>query len=98
MDSDDAKLPSRIEETLKKASEEILNNSSGSFFTIREDESEKTNYYSAYNSNDLAEYVNFDVIEEEDDNLEAFNNLTTNSNYEDITGDRKVLKLLVDPG
>lgn len=97
-DHDYENLPSSIEETLKKASEEILNNQDGFSFTIKDKESEPKDYLTAYDRSELTEFINFDVLHEEGDHLEAFGNLIANSNCEDLTGDRQVLKILLDPG
>jgi len=59
---------------------------------------DKSNYSLAYNNNELAEFINFDMLGEEGDGLEAFSHLITSTNHEDLTGDRKVLKILLDSG
>jgi len=91
-------LPSNVENILQKASEEILNQKDGCCFTVDCSDQDKSNYSSAYDNNELAEFINFDMLGEEGDGLEAFGHLITSTNHEDLTGDRKVLKILLDPG
>jgi len=54
--------------------------------------------YNASELADLAEFINFDMIGEEGDNLDSFNHLITKTNHQDLTGDRKVLKILLESG
>lgn len=99
MDSKD--LPPNVEEILKKASKEILENEEGCCFSVENNEqpsNEDSSYSSAYDNKELAEFYNFDMMEEECDDKEPFSNLIANSKHEDITGDCKVLKILLDPG
>lgn len=99
MDDHD-ELPHDVQNILKTASEEILSKQKGYCFTVDNTDSGpvENNYSSSYDSNELAEFVNFDMIEEEGENLQAFSNFITDSNHVDLTGDRKVLKILLDPG
>jgi len=90
-------LPSNVESILQKASEDILNHKDGCCFTVHHNEDEN-NYGSSYENNEIAEFINFDMLGDEGDGLEAFSHLITNTNHKDLTGDRKVLKILLDPG
>lgn len=97
MSYDDVQLPSNVENVLKKASEEILNQRDGCCFTVENNEQDESSYGLLYD-NELREFTNYDMLGEEEDNLEAFSHLITNTNHEDLTGDRTVLKVLLDPG
>lgn len=93
------KLPSEVEDLLKKVSREIVDKQNGYCFTIDNPESDSTiESYSAYNSNELSEFVNFNVLGEEDDNIEHFPGIVTKENYQDLLGDGRVKKILLDPG
>lgn len=98
--ADEDVLPPNVQDILKTASEEILSHQKGYCFTVENtsNDKEENNYISSYDSKELAEFINFDMLGEECENLEAFSNLITNTNHEDLTGDRKVLKILLDPG
>jgi len=98
MADDTTDLPPNLLNILKTASEEILNTQDGYCFTVDNTPKEDFNDMFSYNSDELAEFINFDMIGEEGDNLESFNHLITNTNYEDVTGDRKVLKILLEQG
>jgi len=63
-----------------------------------DENAENIETYNAYNEAELSEFVNFDMLGDEDDNMESFNHLITNTNHVDLTGDRKVLKILLDHG
>lgn len=93
-------LHSTLNDVLKTASEELLTRQDGYCFTVdNEPEIDKTELFGAYDSGEVSEFVNFDVIgDEDDDSLEAFKHLITGANYEDLTGDRKVLKILLESG
>lgn len=94
----DEKKSCEIDSILKKASEEILNNQTGHCFTVENTESNFNEDFSLYDKKDLEEFINFDMLGEESDNLESFSNILTSTNHEDLTGDRSVLKILLDPG
>jgi hypothetical protein len=96
--SDEKELSCEIDSILKKASEEILNKQSGHCFTVENIEPNFNEDYSPYVKKDLEEFINFDMLGEESDNLESFSNILTSTNHEDLTGDRSVLKILLDPG
>uniref|UniRef100_A0A2S2NAH8 peptidylprolyl isomerase n=1 Tax=Schizaphis graminum TaxID=13262 RepID=A0A2S2NAH8_SCHGA len=98
MADDITDLPPNVLSILKTASEEILNTQDGYCFTVDNTPNEDFNDTFSYNTDELADFINFDMIGEEGDNLESFNHLITNTNYEDVTGDRKVLKILLEQG
>lgn len=98
MADDNEELPPNVLNILKTASEEILNKQDGCCFTVDNGPDDGVKETFSYNEADLAEFINFDMIGEEGDNLESFNHLITNTNYEDLTGNRMVLKILLDPG
>jgi len=99
MADDNDEIPSNVLNILKTASEEILNKQDGFCFTVDNGPNEEnTNEKFSYDESELAEFINFDMLGEEGDNLESFNHLITNTNHEDLTGDRKVLKILLDQG
>lgn len=93
-------LPPSINDILKTASEELLTRQNTYCFTVDQEPENNTEIFSTtYDNSEVYEFINFDVIgEEEDDNLEAFQHLTTGTNHEDLTGDRKVLKILLESG
>lgn len=93
----DDKNNENIDNILKKASEEILASQDGYCFSM-EDQQTELGYASAYDSRELAEFVNFDMIGEDGDDLNGFNHLISNTNYENLTGDGNVLKILLDSG
>jgi hypothetical protein len=97
-DDDSSGLPPNVLNILKTASEEILNKQDGYCFTVDNSPTEDANDTFSYDAAEMAEFTNFDMIGEEDDNLESFNHLITNKNHEDLTGDRKVLKILLEQG
>ncbi|XP_060850166.1 inactive peptidyl-prolyl cis-trans isomerase FKBP6-like [Rhopalosiphum padi] len=97
-DDDSTGLPPNVLNILKTASEEILNKQDGYCFTVDNSPTEDANDTFSYDAAEMAEFTNFDMIGEEDDNLESFNHLITNKNHEDLTGDRKVLKILLEQG
>lgn len=86
-----------LDAILKKASEEILASQDGYFFSM-EDQQTELGYESAYNSHELAEFVNFDMVGESSDDINDFSHLITGTKYEDLTGNRDVLKILLDQG
>jgi len=98
MAGDNDGIPESVIGILKTASEEILNKQDGYCFTVdnRPDENVKETF--SYDDAEVAEFINFDMIGEEGDNLESFNHLITNTNHKDLTGDRKVLKILLNSG
>lgn len=93
-------LPSEIEDLLSKASKEIINKQDGYCFTINNTEPDNDNesYSAAYDPNELSEFINFDVLGEEGENIEPFHKLVNRDNCLDLTGDKKVRKILLDPG
>lgn len=98
MTEDNDGIPESVLGILKTASEEILKKQDGYCFTVDNKPDENIKESFSYDEAELAEFINFDMIEEEGDNLESFNHLITNTNHEDLTGDRKVLKILLDSG
>jgi len=92
-------IPESVVGILKTASEEILKKQDGYCFTVDNgpNKNDVTETFS-YNDTEVAEFINFDMIGEEGDNLESFNHLITNTNHKDLTGDRKVLKILLNSG
>jgi len=98
MADDNDGIPESVLGILKTASEEILNKQDGYCFTVDNGPNEVVDEPFSYNDAELAEFINFDMIGEEGDNLESFNHLITNTNHEDLTGDRKVLKILLNSG
>uniref|UniRef100_A0A2H8TG04 peptidylprolyl isomerase n=1 Tax=Melanaphis sacchari TaxID=742174 RepID=A0A2H8TG04_9HEMI len=98
MADETSELPPNVLDVLKNASEEILNNQDGCCFTVDNSLNDDVNDTFSYNTAELAEFINFDMIGEEGDNLESFNHLITNENHQDLTGDRKVLKILLEQG
>lgn len=104
MADDSTELPPKVLNVLKTASEEILKSQDGYYFTMdKQDNSfdkdvDDTFTYNASELADLAEFINFDMIGEESDNLDSFNHLITKTNHQDLTGDRKVLKILLESG
>lgn len=101
MNGDSDVLPSNVESILTKVSEELLKKQDGYCFTVEanvQEEEEYQSYKSAFSNNELAEFVNFDMLGDEGEGLESFSHLITSNNNEDLTGDRKVLKVLLDPG
>lgn len=97
--SDQKPTSSDIDNILKEASKEILNNNAdGHYFTIDNSESDFNEDFSPYDKKELEEFINFDMLGEEGENLESFGNLITSNNCEDLTGNRSVLKILLDPG
>lgn len=101
MSNDSEVLPSNVESILTKVSEELLKKEDGYCFTVEangQEEEEYQSYKKAFSTNELAEFVNFDMLGDEGDGLESFGHLITSNNHEDLTGDRKVLKILLDPG
>lgn len=105
MNDDRDVLPSNVESILTKVSEELLQKKDGYCFTVEagleaddQEKEEYQSYKSAFSNNELAEFVNYDMLGDEGDGLESFGHLITSDNHEDLTGDRKVLKVLLDPG
>lgn len=101
MADDSTELPPKVLDVLKTASEEILKSQDGYCFTMDNSYDKDVDDKFSYNASeltDLAEYVNFDMIGEEGDNLDSFNHLITKTNHQDLTGDRKVLKILLESG
>lgn len=99
--ADIGELPTSVENILKKASEEILKKQEGHCFTISNTEhpnNENETYSLAYNQSELSEFINFDMLVEEDDSFESSNNYSTKKNLEDLVGNGTVLKELLDPG
>lgn len=93
-------LPSEVEDLLSKASKEILDKQEGYCFTIDnpEPDNDKELYSAAYDPSELAEFINFDVLGEEGENIEPFHKLVNRDNCQDLTSDKKVRKILLDPG
>lgn len=101
MADDSAELPPKVLNVLKTASEEILKSQDGYCFTMDNSSDKDVDDTFTYNASelaDLAEFINFDMIGEEGDNLDSFNHLITKTNHQDLTGDRKVLKILLESG
>ncbi|XP_022165811.1 inactive peptidyl-prolyl cis-trans isomerase FKBP6-like [Myzus persicae] len=98
MADDNDGIPPNVLDILKTASEEILEKQDGFYFTVDNGPEENVNETFSYDEAELAEFINFDMIGEEGDNLESFNHLITDTNHIDLTGDRKVLKILLEPG
>lgn len=98
MVDDNDGIPANVLGILKTASEEILKKQDGYCFTVDNGPEGNVDEMFSYNEADVAEFINFDMIGEEDDNLESFSHLITNTNHEDLTGDRKVLKILLNEG
>ncbi|XP_060874795.1 inactive peptidyl-prolyl cis-trans isomerase FKBP6 [Metopolophium dirhodum] len=98
MAGDNDGIPESVLGILKTASEEILNKQDGYCFTVDNEPDENVKETFSYNDAELAEFINFDMIGEEGDNLDSFNHLISNTNHKDLTGDRKVLKILLNSG
>jgi len=98
MADDNDGIPPNVIDILKTASEEILDKQDGFCFTVDNGPDENVDEKFSYNEAEVAEFINFDMIGEEGDNLESFNHLITNTNHIDLTGDRKVLKIILDQG
>ncbi|KAE9539346.1 hypothetical protein AGLY_004598 [Aphis glycines] len=101
MADESSELPPKVLNVLKTASEEILKSQNGYCFTMDNSSDKDVDDTFTYNASelaDLAEFINFDMIGEEGDNLDSFNHLITKTNHQDLTGDRKVLKILLESG
>lgn len=92
----DTKLPDNLENTLKKAADEILRGNKESIFTVESNDEPEESYFSQYDKKEISEFLNFNVLGEEGDELEPFEELAVNMT--DITGDRKVLKEITENG
>lgn len=90
------KASSDIDCVLKNAVEELLTQKS-SCFTVESIEPDN-GFGLTYDTTELSEYMNFDMLGEEDDNLESFQNLVSDMNLEDLTYDKLVLKAILNHG
>lgn len=91
---------SSLENILKKASEEILMNQEGHCFTVDNTEfptNETETYSLAYDQNELSEFINADILVE-NNKFEYSNNCNSKKKIEDLLGNGTVLKELLDPG
>ncbi|VVC34187.1 Hypothetical protein CINCED_3A006207 [Cinara cedri] len=88
--SNEAKItdPLNMDSILLKASQEILSKHYGFCFSVDNDETvnEKT-FYTPHDSSEFAEFVNFDLLGEEGENLKSTNHLINCKKYENITKD-----------
>lgn len=92
-------MPSELDTIFKKASREILCKQDGFYFSTDNIETNDDNDYQlSYKNNELAEFINFDILQEEGKNTKPFSNLTINNKYENITKDKGVRKLVLDHG
>jgi len=92
-------MPPNVLKTLKTASEEILRKQDGSFFSLNNESYGKNPIEKfSYDESELVEFSNFDMLGEAGDDLDSFNHLITDTNHKDLTGDRKVLKILLNEG
>lgn len=91
-------LPSNVERMLAEVSEKLMKENDGCCFKVEANDQgeEYDSYKPSYDNNELDEFINFDMLGE-GDGLESFGHLITADNH-DLTGDRKVLKVLLDPG
>lgn len=98
--SDSDGFPANIESVLKKASDELMaNQESGYCFSVdHTDEPTENLWKSAYDKNELAEFVNFEMLGEEDNEEFVFNHLIKDVKHEDILGDGRVIKILLEEG
>ncbi|XP_001942690.1 inactive peptidyl-prolyl cis-trans isomerase FKBP6 [Acyrthosiphon pisum] len=98
MAGDNDGIPESVIGILKTASEEILKKQDGYCFTVDNKPNDNVEETFSYNGPEVAEFINYDMLGEEGDNLESFNHLITDTNHKDLTGDRKVLKILLNSG
>ncbi|VVC39316.1 Tetratricopeptide repeat,FKBP-type peptidyl-prolyl cis-trans isomerase domain,Tetratricopeptide-like [Cinara cedri] len=91
---------SDLDSVLRKVSQEILSKQADGYcFSVDNAKTANENVcYSPYNVNEVADYVNFDMLGDESEDTKPFNHLIVDNNYEDITNDGGVLKLVRDPG
>ncbi|XP_050542602.1 inactive peptidyl-prolyl cis-trans isomerase FKBP6 [Daktulosphaira vitifoliae] len=92
----ETKLPDNIENTLKKAADEILRGNKESIFTVESNDEPEESYFTQYDKKEISEFLNFNVLGEEGDDMEPFEQLA--ANMIDLTGDRKVLKEITENG
>lgn len=93
-----ADLPPNIQSVLQKASEDLLANQDACFSVDHTEVDNDDDWKMAYDKNELAEFINFDMLGDEDDNASGFGHLLKNVEPEDITGDGKVIKIKLDSG
>lgn len=87
-----------VEAILQRASEEIIREQNTCFSVGDSESNETSSYKSAYDTNELAEFINFDMLVE-DENLESCGHLTNGSEAQDLTdGKGDVMKIMLDNG
>lgn len=97
---ENTELPANIESVLKKASDELMaNQEEGYCFSVdHAPEPSEDEWKSAYDKNELAEFINFDMLGDEDDNDFGFSHLIKDTKHEDVLGDSSVIKILLEEG
>lgn len=98
--NDNIELPADVESVLKKASNELMSNQNDGYcFSVNHtDEPSVDEWKSAYDKNELAEFINFDMLGDEDDRNFDFSHLIKDTKHEDILGNGNVIKILLEEG